>query len=61
MGTSHAAHRYLQCVDTLGLYSCQGYGARYWQGPGIVGNLEVLQKAASCNKDNIYINNQSGV
>lgn len=49
METSHAAQRYLQCVDTLGLYSCQGYGARYWPGPGIVGNLEVSQKAASLN------------
>lgn len=56
METSHAAHRYLQCADTLRLYSCHGYEARYWQGPGIVGNLEVLQKAVSCNNDYIYIN-----
>ena len=41
MGTSHAAHKCLQSVDTLGPYSCHGYGARCWQGPGIVGNLGV--------------------
>ena len=47
MGTSHAAHKCLQSVDTLGPYSCHGYGARCWQGPGIVGNLEVWQRAAN--------------
>mgnify|MGYP003692271933 CR=1 FL=1 len=47
VGTSHAAHKCLQSVDTLGPYSCHGYGARCWQGPGIVGNLGVWQRAAN--------------